>query len=92
MFHKLDKKLKLIWSHNKELNNNVVPLLLQRERKNILLPKNEDDINIGDRILIACDEHAQNDIEYISQNIYEFYYALTGEEKRTIFKGNKWKF
>ena len=75
--------------HNKELNNNVVPLLLQRDKKNTLLPSAEDNINIGDRILLACDEHAQNDIEYISQNIYEFYYALTGEEKRTIFKGNK---
>jgi hypothetical protein len=26
------------------------------------------------------------------QNFYEFYYALDGKEKRTIFKGNKWKF
>jgi hypothetical protein len=28
----------------------------------------------------------QNDIEYICQNTYEFYYALTGKEKQTIFK------
>jgi hypothetical protein len=32
-------------------------------------------------------------MEYIAQNIYEFYYALTGKEKRTIFKGLfKWLF
>ena len=75
--------------HNKEQQNNVVPLLLQRENDIILLPEWENDIKIGDKILLACDSHAKNDIEYICQNIYEFYYALTGKEKQTIFKGNK---
>ena len=74
--------------HNKEQQNNVVPLLLQRENDIILLPEWENDIKIGDKILLACDEHAKNDMEYICQNIYEFYYALTGKEKRTIFKRN----
>lgn len=72
--------------HNKEQSNNVVPLLLQRDKESILLPQWEESINIGDKLLLACDKYAINDIEYISQNIYEFYYALTGEEKRTIFK------
>lgn len=73
--------------HNYKQNNNIVPLLLQRENDTILLPSWEKDIKIGDKILLACDEHAKNDIEYICQNSYEFYYAITGKEKRTIFKG-----
>jgi hypothetical protein len=38
--------------------------------------------------IALVDEHAKNDMEYICQNIYEFYYALTGKEKQTIFKRN----
>ncbi len=75
--------------HNKEHKNNVVPLLLQRENDIILLPCLDDEIKIGDKILLACDSHAKDDIEYICQNVYEFYYALTGKEKQTIFKGIK---
>ena len=74
--------------HNNSQNNNIVPLLLQRENDIILLPSWENEIKIDDKILLACDEHAKNDMEYICQNIYEFYYALTGKEKRTIFKRN----
>ena len=74
--------------HNNSQNNNIVPLLLQRENDIILLPSWENEIKIDDKILLACDEHARNDMEYICQNIYEFYYALTGKEKRTIFKRN----
>jgi len=73
--------------YNKEQKNNVIPLLLQRENDTILLPLWEEELKIGDKILLACDSHAKDDIEYICQNIYEFYYALTGKEKRTILKG-----
>jgi hypothetical protein len=31
-------------------------------------------------------------MEYICENMYEFHYALTGNEKKTIFKGIKWKY
>lgn len=75
--------------YNKEQKNNVVPLLLQRENDTILLPLWEEELKIGDKILLACDSHAKDDIEYICQNIYEFYYALTGKEKQTIIKGIK---
>lgn len=74
--------------HNNSQNNNIVPLLLQRENDIILLPSWENEIKLDDKILLACDEHAKNDMEYICQNIYEFYYALTGKEKQTIFKRN----
>ena len=74
--------------HNKEHRNNIVPLLLQRENDIILTPEWENEIKIGDKILLACDNHAKDDIEYICQNAYEFYYAITGKEKQTIFKRN----
>jgi Trk K+ transport system NAD-binding subunit len=73
--------------HNREKSNNLIPLLLKRENDTILLPTLDEELKIGDKILIACDEHALGDMEYICENIYEFHYALTGKEKRTIFKG-----
>lgn len=75
--------------YNRETRNNVIPLLIQKDENFILLPSIETNIDINDKILFACDEHAKNDIEYMIQNFYEFYYALDGKEKRTIFKGNK---
>jgi len=75
--------------HNKEQRNNVVPLLIESDDEVTLLPVFEHDLKIGDKILFACDEHAKDDLEYICQNIYEFHYALTGEEKQIIFKGKK---
>ncbi len=72
--------------YNFEEKNNIVPLLLQREDDIMLLPLWETQLKIGDKILLACDSHAKNDIEYICQNTYEFYYALTGKEKQIIFK------
>ncbi|MDD2896197.1 MAG: NAD-binding protein [Aliarcobacter sp.] len=74
--------------YNHKQNNNVVPLLLQRENDIILTPSWEYEIKIGDKLLFACDAHAKNDVEYICQNNYEFYYALTGKEKLRIFKRN----
>lgn len=71
---------------NRELNNNVVPLLLIRDEKKILTPSWEEEILSKDKILFACDEYAKNDIEFIVQNLYEFHYAYCGEEKRTILK------
>ena len=84
----LTLKILSISLYNNQQTNNLIPLLLQRENDIILLPTLEKELKIGDKILLACDEHAMNDMEYICQNIYEFYYALTGKEKRTIFKRN----
>lgn len=74
---------------NKEEKNKFIPLLLQRENDTILLPSLDEELKIGDKILIACDEYAKNHMEYICENMYEFHYALTGNEKKTIFKGIK---
>ncbi|AXH11819.1 potassium channel family protein [Halarcobacter bivalviorum] len=72
--------------YNKDKENNIIPLLLKRNDNYILLPTLDEKVGKLDSILFACDENAKSDIEYISQNIYEFHYALTGKEKRTIFK------
>ncbi len=71
--------------YNREQHNNVIPLLLKREDEYILLPSCDELVNINDEILFACDENGKNEIEYISENLYEFHYAYTGEEKKTIF-------
>lgn len=71
--------------YNREQKNNVIPLLIRREEDILLLPSLDVELEENDEILFACDENAKNDIEYISQNLYEFHYAYTGEEKKTIF-------
>ncbi|XPV53403.1 MAG: NAD-binding protein [Halarcobacter ebronensis] len=92
IYEAIDKKeeitLKLFTRslYNRDKENNIIPLLLQRGEEYILLPSLEEKIQKNDAILFACDENAQSDIEYICQNIYEFHYALTGKEKSTIFK------
>ena len=73
--------------HNRNLKNNVIPLLLKREGEIVLLPSLETPLKMEDKLLFACDENAQNDIEYIAQNPYEFHYALKGEEKTIFYKG-----
>jgi Trk K+ transport system NAD-binding subunit len=70
--------------HNRELKNNVVPLLLVRDKQKMILPSWDEPLNVNDQILFACDAHAKSDMEYIAQNKYEFHYAYTGREKRTI--------
>jgi Trk K+ transport system NAD-binding subunit len=71
--------------HNRNLKNNVIALLLKRDDEIVILPSLDTPLKIDDKLLFACDENAQNDIEYIAQNPYEFHYALNGEEK-TLFK------
>ena len=77
--------------YNREQKNNIIPLLLHRKGKYEILPKYDLILEEDDEILFACDENAQNEMEYIAQNIYEFHYAYTGEEKRTIGTLNLFK-
>ena len=85
--HKINLNIFKTSLRNRELNNNVVPLLLIRGDEQFLLPSWDETIQMDDKILFACDAYANDDIEYISQNKYEFHYAYTGKEKRTILKG-----
>ena len=71
--------------YNREQKNNIIPLLILRDNESILLPSLDLSLKEGDEILFACDENAKDEIEYIAQNLYEFYYVYTGEERKTIF-------
>jgi Trk K+ transport system NAD-binding subunit len=71
---------------NRELNNNVVPLALIRGEEKYLIPSWDMPLEKKDKLLFACDEYARHDMQYIAQNIYEFYYAYSGKEKRTILR------
>ncbi|ADG93941.1 TrkA-N domain protein [Arcobacter nitrofigilis DSM 7299] len=72
--------------HNRELNNNVVPLALIRGDEKYLIPDWDMPLEKNDKILFACDKYARDDMQHIAQNIYEFYYAYSGKEKRTILR------
>jgi len=95
IYESLDKKQEIkleIFTkslYNREQENNIIPLLLHRNEEYILLPSLDEQLSKNDSILFACDENAKDDIDYISQNIYEFHYALTGKEKKTFFLRKK---
>ena len=66
--------------------NNILPLLVVRDGENILLPELDFQIKLYDKILFACDKNGKDDLEYILNNIYEFHYIITGEEKKHFTK------
>lgn len=66
--------------------NNLIPILVVRYDKDILLPDSNFEIEINDKILFACDENAKDDLEYIANNVYEFHYAIEGVEKTYFTK------
>jgi len=77
-------------------HNNIIPLLIIRKDKEILLPSFDEAIELEDKILFACDDNGKEDLEYISNNMYEFHYIIHGEENRYFtniiknkFKGDK---
>ncbi len=50
-------------------------------RTTILMPDDSVEVKVGCSLLIACDEEAKEDFEYIINNYYELYYVLTGQEQ-----------
>jgi voltage-gated potassium channel len=67
-------------------SNNIVPLLVIREDDYILLPDWSFEIEVDDKILLACDDNAKEDLEYIANNMYEFRYIVDGFERKAIFR------
>ncbi|BCD63033.1 hypothetical protein NitYY0826_C1923 [Nitratiruptor sp. YY08-26] len=53
----------------------------EHERETVLMPSDSLSIRCGASLLIACDEEARSDFEYIINNYYELYYVLTGKEQ-----------
>ncbi len=50
-------------------------------RQTILMPEDTLEVRCGCSLLVACDEEARSDFEYIINNYYELYYAMTGKEQ-----------
>jgi len=67
-------------------HNNILPLLIVRDKEKILLPELDTKLLLNDKILFACDQNAKEDLQYIANNIYEFHYIITGEEKNYFTK------
>ncbi|MDF1875151.1 NAD-binding protein [Sulfurimonas sp. SAG-AH-194-I05] len=70
---------------DREQKNNIIPLLIQREEEEILLPEDDFQVLTKDKILFACDENAREDLESIANNAFEFNYIMTGKEKGLFF-------
>ena len=66
--------------------NNLIPLYIKRNDKEIVLPRDSIEVKIGDKILFACDENAKEDLEYVANNAFEFDYIVTGREKKSFLK------
>jgi len=65
--------------------NNLLILGILRDKQEMILPSWEEPIKLNDKILVVCDHNAQEDMELIANNHYEFIYAMSGKEKKWIF-------
>ncbi len=86
-FNELQKETKItvgMLKHRREdyiLENTLIFLMVLRDNKPMLLPDNNFEIRIGDKMLIVCDEESREDLEYIVENYYELHYVMQGYEK-----------
>jgi Trk K+ transport system NAD-binding subunit len=64
------------------LENILIFLMILIDNEPIILPENEYEIKIGDKMLIVCEEESKEDLEYILENYYELYYVMNGKESR----------
>ncbi|ACZ11114.1 potassium channel family protein [Sulfurospirillum deleyianum] len=69
---------------NRHFTNNLIPLMRIRQKKVELLPDWETPLERNDIYLFAGDANAKDHLEYIANNVYEFYYAYYGEEKSSF--------
>ena len=65
---------------DKNKENRLIILMILRNNKPILLPDDEYEITLGDKILIVCDKESWEDLEYILENYYELHYVMSDEE------------
>ncbi|MRI84080.1 MAG: portal protein [Nitratiruptor sp.] len=63
-------------------HNRIIFLLYHnpQKRETILLPPDDLEIEPGAALLVASDEEAKTDFEYIINNYYELHYVRTGKE------------
>lgn len=62
-------------------DNELIFLMLVRENKSILLPSDDFEIAVDDKLLVVCHDESKKDLEYILENYYELYYVIHGKEK-----------
>ena len=81
--HALTLKLSLLKTSlkNRTFDNNLIPLMRLRNKVVEMLPDWESSLEKNDLFLFAGDANAQDHLEYIANNFYEFHYAYYGEEK-----------
>ncbi|NPA03840.1 MAG: portal protein [Epsilonproteobacteria bacterium] len=65
---------------NYKQHNKILFLLYHDEEETILLPPDSLKVKYGASLLVACDEEAKEDFEYVINNYYELHYVLYGEE------------
>ncbi|WP_245391420.1 NAD-binding protein [Sulfurospirillum barnesii] len=79
----LNLPLSLLRTSLKDRNftNNLIPLMRIRHKEIELLPDWNTNLEQNDIYLFAGDDNAHEHLEYLANNIYEFYFAYYGEEK-----------
>ena len=84
----LPLKLSIMRTSLKDRNfkNHLIPLMRVRNKEIEILPDWESSLEKNDLFLFAGDANAQNHLEYIANNFYEFHYAYYGVEKSFLSK------
>lgn len=66
---------------NYKNTNALLFLMVKRKGKNIILPNDNFEVKIGDKLLVACDTESKVDFMYILENFYDLFYVMHGYEK-----------
>ena len=66
---------------NFKKSNALLFLMIKRGKKDIILPNDNFEVKIGDKLLVACTEESRVDFTYILENFYELFYVMHGYEK-----------
>lgn len=77
-------RMQSLWTHTDKPDsfNQVIPLLLRRDGKEILLPKAATNLQVGDQVLLAY--HDRNVATRLTRNCFDssaLYYTLHGREQ-----------
>ncbi len=59
----------------------LIFLMIKYDDETLFLPDDDTPVVVGMQLLMATTDEAKNDFEYIVNNYYELYYAMTGKEK-----------
>jgi len=66
---------------NYKKSNALLFLMIKRGDKNIILPNDNFEVKIGDKLLVACTKESKVDFMYIVDNFYDLFYVMHGYEK-----------